>query len=481
MRRLAIAGIARYRCVASCLTCPASVAWVRSVSRVTAPKVPPAPPLSAQNRSGLLAALAVRTAPSGVTTSASSRFAAAVRGLRRPGAQTVVELHGPHVGPGPDEQRIRRVRARDITVTAALHHQADTVLAGEVHRGRDIGAAVGEHRVRAGPRGPGIGPAEGLGQDGTVPDVEGIAQVLEQIGARGAARVGRPRGKRRLHRHQAPAHARAELRPLRRAGPARLAGPDTPGLLHSATRGGSKTGHKRQPPATPAAPSGTRACALPSLFPAGQPSPEWRSTRVHRRSPARRTPPTGWGTALHPRHRVAPGPAKRGFTACSATVTCPPACRHRTWHGRGRSTPRSSAWNRSRSGPAGCATSAAAGASRCSSRRAWRQAPIPRWRGRSMTSWPWLPSCGTAGWCSRRSTFPASSRWTASPRWRATTRRLALVNAPPGSGTARGTSWASASPSASDRTRPADVGAGSGAPAIGMTWQLPDTLRVHLG
>src|SRR5215831_3103540 len=27
-----------------------------------------------------------------------------------------------------DEQRIRRVRARDITVTAALHHQADTVL-----------------------------------------------------------------------------------------------------------------------------------------------------------------------------------------------------------------------------------------------------------------------------------------------------------------------------------------------------------------
>src|SRR5215468_12628321 len=127
---------------------PAGSGWVRSVSRVTTPKVPPPPPLSAQNRSGLLAALAVRTAPSGVTTSASSRFAAAVPGLRRPGAQTVVELRGPHVGPGPDERRIRRVRARDITVTAALHHQADTVLAGEVHRGRDIGAAFGEHCVR---------------------------------------------------------------------------------------------------------------------------------------------------------------------------------------------------------------------------------------------------------------------------------------------------------------------------------------------
>src|SRR5262249_48988519 len=47
--------------------------------------------------------------------------------------------------------------------------------------------------------------------------------------------------------HQTPTNVLAELRPLRRAGPARLAGPDTPGLLHSATRGGSKTGHQRQP------------------------------------------------------------------------------------------------------------------------------------------------------------------------------------------------------------------------------------------
>src|SRR5262249_9574492 len=56
----------------------AGSAWVRSVSRVTTRKVPPPPPLSAQNRSGFWAALAVRTAPSAVTTSASSRFAAAV-------------------------------------------------------------------------------------------------------------------------------------------------------------------------------------------------------------------------------------------------------------------------------------------------------------------------------------------------------------------------------------------------------------------
>src|SRR5262249_2039503 len=43
-----------------------------------------------------------------------------------------------------------------------------------------------------------------------------------------------------------------------------------------------------QPPQPP--PSGTRAFALPSLLPAGQPSPEWRSTGLHHCSPARRTP-----------------------------------------------------------------------------------------------------------------------------------------------------------------------------------------------
>ena len=81
-----------------------------------------------------------------------------------PGHKPVVELDGPQVGPGPDEQRIRGVRAPDITVTAPFHDQADPVVASEVHRGRDIGAALGQHRVRAGLRGPGIGPAEGLGQ-----------------------------------------------------------------------------------------------------------------------------------------------------------------------------------------------------------------------------------------------------------------------------------------------------------------------------
>ena len=51
---------------------------VRHVSRVTTPKLLPPPPLRAQNKSALVQVLAMRAVPSAVTTSASSRFAAAV-------------------------------------------------------------------------------------------------------------------------------------------------------------------------------------------------------------------------------------------------------------------------------------------------------------------------------------------------------------------------------------------------------------------
>jgi hypothetical protein len=72
---------------------------------------------------------------------------------------------------------------------------------------------------------------------------------------------------------------------------------------------------------------------------------------------------------------------------------------------------------------------------------------------RSGTSTPWRPSCGAAGWSSKRSTFPACARWTASPRWRGTNRRPASASEPPGSATARGACSASAKPSANGRGR----------------------------
>ncbi len=49
-------------------------ACTRKVSRVTMPRLPPPPPFRPQNSSGSLQALAMRTAPSAVTTSASSRL-----------------------------------------------------------------------------------------------------------------------------------------------------------------------------------------------------------------------------------------------------------------------------------------------------------------------------------------------------------------------------------------------------------------------
>ena len=62
-------------------------ACVRSVSRVTTPRLPPPPPFNPQNRSGLVQALAMRTAPSAVTISASSRLAAASAVVLREAAE----------------------------------------------------------------------------------------------------------------------------------------------------------------------------------------------------------------------------------------------------------------------------------------------------------------------------------------------------------------------------------------------------------
>src|SRR6516162_8989272 len=50
---------------------------VRSVTRVTTPRLPPPPPFRPQKRSGFVQALAMRATPSAVTTSASSNPAAA--------------------------------------------------------------------------------------------------------------------------------------------------------------------------------------------------------------------------------------------------------------------------------------------------------------------------------------------------------------------------------------------------------------------
>src|SRR5918912_468632 len=120
--------------------------------------------------------------------------------------------------------------------------------------------------------------------------------------------------------------------------------------------------------------------------------------------------------------------------------------RPRTWSVRGGSMPRSSAWTRSRSGRAGFATAAGAASLPCSSRPAPPRASTRRWGGRSTTSRRRSGSSASAGWCSRSSTFRGSGPSMGSPRSRATTRaRAASERGPPGFGTARATSSASAS------------------------------------
>ena len=83
-----------------------------------------------------------------------------------------------------------------------------------------------------------------------VTDVEGIAQVLEQLGTPPAGGVGRARGKGRRHLDQPPANALAEPCPLRWVGPAWLAGPDMPDRLHTDVKrrgGNNRQRHRSQP------------------------------------------------------------------------------------------------------------------------------------------------------------------------------------------------------------------------------------------
>ena len=257
----------------------AGSSWVRSVRRVTTPKLPPPPPLSAQKRSGLVQALAMRTAPSAVTTSASSRPAAAsaealgeaaeaaalhqagdahrraaaalhvAAGLawsrrRRPAARSrrrpaTRPAAGASLQPGrrtrraasivvhvarPDQQRVGRVGRALIAVAAAFHHQPQAMRAGEVDRGGDVGGVARGDRVGARLRRPGVDPAEGLGQPDAVADIPGVLQAAEEppcsqrpTGSARQASIGE------RHSHQLAARLGVECIPLRSRRPGRIA------------------------------------------------------------------------------------------------------------------------------------------------------------------------------------------------------------------------------------------------------------------
>lgn len=113
-------------------------------------------------------------------------------------------------------------------MAATLHGQAQAVLAGERHGRRDIPGVAGGHAVGAGRGRPGVGPTAGLGQPRRVADVPGVLQALEQGRAVLAGRRGTAGLERRLDRREAPLELCAEVLPLGRGRPARLAGTVAP-------------------------------------------------------------------------------------------------------------------------------------------------------------------------------------------------------------------------------------------------------------
>ena len=172
----------------------AGSSWVRSVRRVTTPKLPPPPPFSAQNRSGLRAGIgdphgavggddfgfeqrsrrrcrrsssSCRTRRLDQAGDADGAAAAALHVAAAAGGHGVVGVHPDRAGADrdrrlrrvacaaalgdervverdvvhparPDQQRVGRVRGAQVAVAAALHDQPQVVVAREIHRRDDV-------------------------------------------------------------------------------------------------------------------------------------------------------------------------------------------------------------------------------------------------------------------------------------------------------------------------------------------------------
>ena len=107
-------------------------------------------------------------------------------------------VHGDGVHPSrPNQQRVCRIGCALVAVAAALHDDPQIVLAGEIDGGDDILRRPRGHRVHAGPRRPGVDPAEGLRQPDLVAEVVGVLQLLEDLGAVRARRRVSAGGERR--------------------------------------------------------------------------------------------------------------------------------------------------------------------------------------------------------------------------------------------------------------------------------------------
>ena len=126
----------------------------------------------------------------------------------------------------PDEQRVGRVRRSLVAVAAALHHQPQVVLPGEIDGRDDIAGRLGGDRVDARPRRPGADPAERLRQPDLVAEIVRVLELLEDLCAVRIERSADAGRERRTHLDESAADLPVKLFPGRLGRPGRIAGAD---------------------------------------------------------------------------------------------------------------------------------------------------------------------------------------------------------------------------------------------------------------
>ena len=154
------------------------------------------------------------------------------------GHEGIVQRDRAH-GARPHQQGVRRARGPQVAVAAALHDQAQPVLAREVDRRDHVRGGAGRHRVDAGLGGPRVHPAEVLGEPHLVAEVVRVLHPPRELLAGLRLERAHALGERRLHADEPAPGALAEPLPRRRVGPLRVRRP------HAAERTADRPGSGR--------------------------------------------------------------------------------------------------------------------------------------------------------------------------------------------------------------------------------------------
>ncbi len=117
-----------------------------------------------------------------------------------------------------------RVGGALVAVPAAAYDEAQVVDAGEVDGGGDVGGTTCRDGVGARTGGPGVGPAQRLGEAGLVADVVRIGELAKQRLTSAGVVAGRAGGERGPDLDEMTADLAVERIPLRGCRPAGVSG-----------------------------------------------------------------------------------------------------------------------------------------------------------------------------------------------------------------------------------------------------------------